>query len=45
MYYLKIGDYDPYTFVIDMGDDILSEFWNGTYFTNSAYDSEIMHFI
>jgi len=39
MYYLKIGDYDPYTFVIDMGDDILSEFWNGTYFTNSAYDS------
>lgn len=40
MYHIEIGDDISYEFVMDMDKKILSEFWAGTYFTNSVYDSE-----
>lgn len=40
MYHIEIGDDISYEFVMDMGNQIFSEFWTGTYWTNSAYDSE-----
>lgn len=38
-YQLHIGDDISYSFVIDMRDDVLSEYWWGSYFTTTNYDS------